>query len=50
MGHGDIDGVPAVARWRELYERMRGRPACGPTGLVCSCYCVRSATVVDGGG
>ncbi|XP_044366492.1 translation initiation factor IF-2 [Triticum aestivum] len=24
--------------------------ACGPTGLVCSCYCVRTATVADGGG
>ena len=24
--------------------------ACGPTGLVCSCYCVRTATVADSGG
>ena len=24
--------------------------ACAATGLVCSCYCVRSATVSDGGG
>ena len=40
-----VDGVPAAARRRELYGPTRARP-----GLVCSCYCVRTATVADGGG
>ena len=45
-------------RWRVRQQREGGSftgPrglgwACGPTGLVCSCYCVRTATVADGGG
>ena len=50
MGGGDADDMPAAARWRELSGNGVPGRACWHTGLVGSCLCVRSATVVDGGG
>ena len=51
MGSDSVNGLPSAARPRELYGPLK-RPgrACGPTGLVCFCGCVRSVTVFDGGG